>query len=654
MEIKNLFELALIDCPSVKLWLLYLRFCVAHPELVQDLNSEFKRAIALVSWDLRLGHLIFIEQSKLLNQPLTINRAIPYTSQAKNELNIEGFVGPSPFEEFENEFPQNLKKYLEAIKSSKHVTSQDKLSLSRVLFERAINTFESSSASSFDIWESYIKYLRVEMKVSNIILTLNSRLIRAHPLNFKSWILLFENFELFSRFDEFSIAWNEKLPKELLKNHETFLALNLNRLDFLRRTLKDKNEIFLAFQTAIYDEEQNFGGRGGTSTTADPQERLSRYFSQVLIKFGEIEKFRQVWNQILKNHAREAAFWLEYLQIEKSVFINDTKNENIGNINSGFKRAISAVTDYPETIFYEWLQFETQNGSLQSLLDARERVENQRKLLAEREKQRVIKEQKQNYFIETKSNLLKRPRAEIEPMKTNPKPIEHVEKIVKHFNPDATLFVNNLPFNFEEIDIENFFNRLISEFKSQSDEEYSIKSIRMHRNVHNNTFKGHATVEFDSQQTAQILLEKFNKQTVDTSGRPVFLAKYSSPLEKKRHVINNAITTRSFNESDAKTLYVSNIPIDGSIDNIDSLMKNIQGIEQIRHVAGKKFAYIEFSSEEMAKIGLKDIESMKIPGVKVAFSNPPPKGKINDNGNTVTTSTSSVLLKPRSLQIKKT
>ena len=617
-KVKELFEMALKDYPaSINLWLEYLTFCKENPEVIEDLNKEISRASAFAAWNLQEVHKL------LLLQQTSNPRAIPYTSAAKRAMKLDDST-PSFFESFEEKFPENIEKYLEAVKLCKTISASDKLTLCRVIFERAIE----ADTCKFQIWEDYMKYLRSEMNVSNIILSINRRLTRAHPLLINSWILLLENLELYGVFREIEQIWKASIPRILFEgSHENFLALQLAHLDYLRRQGR-RDELILSFQTAIYDEEQAFG--------IDPQGRLTRYFSQILLKHGEVEKFRNVWQQLLKHHAKEAGFWLEYLQMERSLVLKQGDND-VSFVLNGFKRAAAAVSDYPETIFYEWLQFEKQHSpTLQSLLDARDRIEKQRSLLKEREEQRQLKEIKE-------SNSRKRTRT----VETTPRESKPEQPIVlKSFNPDATLFVNNLPFSFSENDIKSHFTNLISELPDidMQNTMRCVISIRMHMNSSGTAFKGHATIEFDSTETAESVLETFNRRSADESGRPVFLAKYVSPLLKKTST-TTAVTDKS--ESDAKTLYVSNLPSKETI-RVEELFKSLHGIQQVRHVQGKQFAFIEFESENFAGEALKEIPRLD-KNVKAAFSKPPQTTtKISEHSSTTVP-----LLKPRSVSLKK-
>jgi hypothetical protein len=124
LKVIELFEMALKDYPaSTEIWLEYLKFLEATPSIctADELNSEYRKAAAFPAWNLQTGHLLLKNSS---------SSGIPYTSKAKLDTN------PSPFESFEEIFPQNLEKYIEAVKSAKFMNSQDKLTLCRVLFER--------------------------------------------------------------------------------------------------------------------------------------------------------------------------------------------------------------------------------------------------------------------------------------------------------------------------------------------------------------------------------------------------------------------------------------------------------------------------------------------------------------------------------------
>lgn len=602
--VKHLFEQALTDYPvSVELWMKYLGFCESSQSFKIDCESESKRAAAFAGWSLKNGRSIF----EHFRMPL--NPSIPF--------------GQPEFEAFEAVFPQNLQQYLNTIKASKKLNSADKLTFSRSLFERAL---EICGNREFVLWEEYLNFLRLEMNVSSVILGVSKRLTRTHPLNPSSWIILMENLEAFNKAAEIeNQLWPNELPQMLLQcNLEYFVSLQLARFDALRRSAsKDLQGKLL---TAIYDEETCFFD--SSKGYSDPQARLLRYYSKVLLAVGDLDKFRSVWQQqILKHHAKEAAFWLEYIQLEKSL------QGNAELVSNAFKKAAAAVSDYPETVFYEWIQFEREYGSsIHSLFEARDRIKKQKMLIKDREQQKALKEQK--------PQKSKRQRVEETVKSSQREETEDSEQQRVRFDPEATVFVNNLPFKFSESDIKNHFNTLLSELPEFSPEK-SVKSIRMHMNSSGKAFKGHATVEFDSVETAALVLEKLNRIPADDSGRPVFLAKYVSPLEQKR----TSISPRSSEESDARTLYVSNLPTKDS-KAVEELFKSLAGIRQIRHVDGKQFAYIEFEDERWAAAGLKEIPEIE-ESIKAAFSNPP------KNKTEPPKPIKPVLLKPRSVVIRK-
>jgi RNA recognition motif-containing protein len=650
ISLKVLFDQALKDHPaSVELWLKYLRFLVDNSECLQldeaSLLTEFKKAGGFCGLDVKRGHLIFEEQARHFP-----NHPIPHSHRTH-------------FESLETNFPLNFDEYRQRIQECKFVPSGDKVNLIRVLYERVLDT-----NGSIQEWQEYLKFLREQMNVSTIVLGVNYRMIRAHPLILSSWTNLIENLELFHKYGQVPVELEKanKIPP-FRSDRELFVGLKLSELAFLRRreVVNGRSEdLFVKFQSSLQEEELAFG--------PDPQARISRFFAQILTicsnerQEQQIEKMRRVWTHLLKIHAKEAAFWLEYLQLERAILIGTFSNRDFQMklITSTFKRATCSVTDYPETIFYEWLQFEGQFGALESLLDARDRVEKQRKLLQEREDQRKGRNvnvcKNNDGDINTNESKYKatgkrlRSSDDMDNAATNDDSTADTPNpaVVKSFNPLATLFVNNLPFTLTEQDIQEYFEGLIRRLRVDEKDSMTatsavVKSIRMHRSAaHNNSFKGHATIEFDSQGTAQAILNRFNREPFgDASNRPVFLAPYNSPVIKS----GNASKSHS-HPLDENTLYISNILEDSILT--QKLLPLLQGVRQVRHVDGKRFAYIEFENRELAEKGLEMIENLSSSlKIKAAFSNPPKASESNTTKSTQTTTTQ--LLQPRSLMMKR-
>lgn len=656
--IKNLFDSALKDRLSVQIWLMYLKYFTENSNLI-DAASEFRRGCAFAGWDIKLGQKIWILYA--ITAGIDLNKtaviSIPFLPSSIDEIENTLFIKLirpesirfDSFVSFEStDFSNSFKNYISAIKSSKTLSSPDKLTLCRVTLERALNL-----SDSFEIWSFYINFLRDEMNVPSIILSVSERLTRAHPLNPLSWTLYFESLERSGKFLEMiEEVWKEKIPKILLQSSlENFVSLQLARLDSLRRSAGPADVLINAFKTAIYEEEQHFGGR--KHEPADPQDRLSRYFAHVLASMNEMERCRQVWEQLLKVHSREAGFWLEYLQQEKTVAFPSTADKS--KVSSLYKRAVAAVSDYPETIFYEYIQFERQNGSLESLFDAHKRIEKQRALILQRSEQ-----QKDQSKIKGSSGH-KRTKQEVREeekdginVNTSQQP-QQPQQQSQQFDPNATLFVNNFPFEFDEPAIILHFNNLFTRLPSSMTLGSSVlvKSVRMHRKP-NGSFKGHATVEFDSESTATAILTTFPKELLEGTGRPIFLTKYTSPLETNNR--GSSTGGRSIESSDSKTLFISNLSLEPTDKEIHSLLADTQFL-QIRRPPGRNFAYVEYEKEEIAADALSKLNGLEISGqkIRVAFSKPPnPKTTSTTTPPPVPTSTATITsFKPRSVSIKK-
>lgn len=282
----------------------------------------------------------------------------------------------------------------------------------------------------------------------------------------------------------------------------------------------------------------------------------------------DINGFRAVWkHSILKYHAKDAQCWLEYINLEQAFGANDWQSI----VSSAFKQAFAAATD-KNAILDAWLDFERLNNG--SLL--------------------AVKTREMSAEQDSTEDSRKRPRVEEET--TQP----------AKFDPNATLFVNNLPFDFTR-------EQICALFPSQ----FTIKSLRMHLKE-GKTFKGHATIEFSSPEEAAAVLASCNRKMIE--GRPMFLAPYQSPLTKEigKETAPSALTTK-----DPKTIYASRLPENTNMDQLEGAFSKFSGFKEVRHTPGKPFAYIEFESAGDAERVVS--ESITIDGhqIKLAISEPP-------------------------------
>merc|ERR1711978_715812 len=81
-----------------------------------------------------------------------------------------------------------------------------------------------------------------------------------------------------------------------------------------------------------------------------------------------MEQARQIWTEITKGPAGEKAhFWVEYIYLEK--MFGDTKH-----LKKLFPRALAKTMDFPSMVGDMWIQFEREEGSLDSFEFAEKEV----------------------------------------------------------------------------------------------------------------------------------------------------------------------------------------------------------------------------------------------------------------------------------------
>ena len=115
---------------------------------------------------------------------------------------------------------------------------------------------------------------------------------------------------------------------------------------------KDKDDLRAIFRQAL-DHLANVAG--------DPECKVARYWASIESdRFRNMEQARQIWSEITMGPAGEKAhFWMEYIYLEK--MFGDTKH-----LKKLFPRALGKTADFPVMIGDMWIQFEREEGTLDS------------------------------------------------------------------------------------------------------------------------------------------------------------------------------------------------------------------------------------------------------------------------------------------------
>ena len=212
------------------------------------------------------------------------------------------------------------------------------------------------------VWQEYSEYLEVKLKDLESSRDVLLRAVRNCNWSGDLWVRLLRCCERLC------------LPKtEICKHLEAgliaglaelsdFLNLWLAFLDYRRRHLKydaddnvvekDMDDLRAVFRQALEHL---------ASVTGDPDCKVARYWANIEAdQFRNMEQARQIWSEITMGPAGEKAhFWLEYIYLEK--LFGDTKH-----LKKLFPKALAKSEDFPLMIGDMWIQFEREEGTLDS------------------------------------------------------------------------------------------------------------------------------------------------------------------------------------------------------------------------------------------------------------------------------------------------
>ncbi|KAJ7387452.1 positive regulation of histone deubiquitination [Desmophyllum pertusum] len=214
------------------------------------------------------------------------------------------------------------------------------------LYERAMN----KNCLVGDMWTEYTSYLDSTLKITTVVLPIHERAVRNCP-----WVsLLWQNYlRALERNNQDHNKVKETLDTALgcgFSASDDYLQLWHCYCDYMRRRVEDWSEdsqqvkdLRENFKTAT-EYLQNYFGKAG-----DPTNLLERYWARVeAFHINDVSECQRLWdNVILSNHGREAEFWLEYANILSS------------------PASCPVGSDNPEMVIQALLSFEREEGTLE-------------------------------------------------------------------------------------------------------------------------------------------------------------------------------------------------------------------------------------------------------------------------------------------------
>jgi len=123
----------------------------------------------------------------------------------------------------------------------------------------------------------------------------------------------------------------------------------------------------------------------------DPTFQVSKYWANLEAdQFGMMDNARKIWTEITAADPFKSSTWLEYIFLEK--LYGDKKH-----LRKAYQRAVEKTYDNPEAVIQSFLQFEREEGSLESFEQARKLGAHKMiKVSAAREKENALKEADEN------------------------------------------------------------------------------------------------------------------------------------------------------------------------------------------------------------------------------------------------------------------
>ncbi|XP_028400531.1 squamous cell carcinoma antigen recognized by T-cells 3-like isoform X2 [Dendronephthya gigantea] len=408
--IRELFEKAVKDYQSVKIWTEYCQYVLDNMEGedgLEDARAVFERAITSVGLHLTEGVSIwdgYREFEMALYdsyQTMAAGSDLPQVQQKlerqkekvksifRREISVPLIGMQAVFREYEqwlgdeevleyvtrgfNKAEAKLETclpYEEALASATSPKLDEYRSyiafemkggdLARVqcLYERAI----VDNCLNYEFWIEYTSYMDTKLNIADVVLPVHERATRNCPWVVGLWCNYLRALERTGQNPEKVQETLERGLSSLSSTAQDSASLWCCFLEYLRRRVGDweiecqeKDDLKKAYKDGLEYLERNFG------RDADSQALILRHKAYVeATKLKNISEAKRIWDSVMPHHNREAEYWLEYIRLLRQV------NDNVG-CRKVFIRAIQTSNDKPELLCELFQKFEKDEGSLEDL-----------------------------------------------------------------------------------------------------------------------------------------------------------------------------------------------------------------------------------------------------------------------------------------------
>ncbi|KAL0271899.1 UNVERIFIED_CONTAM: hypothetical protein PYX00_005061 [Menopon gallinae] len=541
---------------------------------------------------------------------------------------------------------QHYKEYLEYEKSKDGSPVRVQF-----LYERMICDF----CLHEEIWLEYIHFLSSVLKNSDMVMELIQRALRNCPWSchlHQAHIIFLEKYhsshEIIRGAFEQAVGSGLQISEDFRDIWMTFLEYLRRRLDEPDISKDDENKRFEELVANFAKAVEFLSELEGS----DPECEVTQFWARVEAIYGKnMEKSRNIWNDIISSYNSESSeLWLEYIHIERT--FGDSKH-----LRRLYGRALQKTNDFPEKIAKSWLNYERDEGTLESyetclekikfrlqqVKEQREREFAERNAEAEEAKEvargkfkrqslRSKKDKRQENYSdrerndrstgckrkfesgvhETKVVEKKSKREENQDLveKLLDEEKSHGVTVVHDSSKDnRTVFVSNLDFSTEEATIRDVFQtcgeitdlRLVKDYKGRS--------------------KGYCYVEFEKPTDAANALRK-DRTLINT--RPMYVSKCDPDKDTRERVFRYSSTMEK------NKLFVRGLPFTTTENDLKQLFGKFGIIRDVRLVTyrnghSKGLAYVDYEDEASAAQAILKTDGLLIGDkqISVAISNPP-------------------------------
>lgn len=672
-KIRNVFERSLtaagLHVPKGSLlWETYIEFEVTYLSMIsketEEYENQLKKIANLFKRQLSCPLFGIDETYERFNMWLEDNVGTASKSIIDKSM-VENIYKKSKekllkIEQFENNLIsesdnllQYYKEYLEHEKSKEGSPVRVQVLYERLVCDLCLNE---------ECWTEYIDYVSTVLRNGEVAIEICKRAIRNCPWSCAIYQSYIRNLEKFEHPHKEINEAVEQAVSSGLQVPQDFKNIWMTYLEYLRRWFdnpdlskeeekKRRDDLIAAFSRASEYLSQ--------LEDADPDFSITQFWARIeAIYFKNLEKSRSLWSGIVSvERNKTAEMWLEYINLEKAY--GDSKH-----LRKLYPRALLNTKDWPEYVAKAWINYERDEGTLESYENCLSKVKARMKQVKEqREKEEakkaeIYREQNDAKFAARRAKKAglgykekntktedvpeNKPKqitgykrkqtsenegSEVSPSKKTKqeealtsedivnKLLQEKEQAhgvsVKHdpSKDDRTVFVSNLDFSTEEGIIRDTFSscgtitdlRLVKDFKGRS--------------------KGFCYVEFEKQKEAAAALKK-DRELLE--GRPMFVSKCDPDKETR---------TTGFKYKtglEKNKLFVRGLPFTTTVEDLKELFGKHGALKDVRLVTfrnghSKGLAFVDFEDEVSAAQAILKTDGTLVGDkeISVAISNPP-------------------------------